>query len=146
MKIWFQNKKWVAWIKWILWTIWITSMFSSKSMLINNFFTFRNRNNNNLDYEAVFEMQQKEMEDNFIDLNDGQLKLFIGGLNYLSLKSIKTLTSLTLGDIKAYFETFGRVSGCTLLVDKASGKSRGFAFVTIEDPGINSSRINKILS
>ncbi len=55
---------------------------------------------------------------------DGLLKLFVGGLNYLSLQS----------DIKSYFETFGKVSNCTLLIDKASGKSRGFAFVTIEDP------------
>jgi RNA-binding protein Musashi len=55
---------------------------------------------------------------------DGYLKLFVGGLNYLSLQS----------DIKSYFETFGRVSNCTLLLDKGSGKSRGFAFVTIEDP------------
>jgi len=67
---------------------------------------------------------QDEMED-FIDKGDGQLKLFIGGLNYLSLQS----------DIKSYFETFGRVLGCTLLKDKSSGKSRGFAFVTIDDPG-----------
>lgn len=60
------------------------------------------------------------------DLNEGVLKLFVGGLNYLSLQS----------DIKAYFETFGRVCSCTLLVDKSTGKSRGFAFVTIDDPCI----------
>ena len=58
------------------------------------------------------------------DCFDGLLKLFVGGLNYLSLQS----------DIKSYFETFGRVSNCTLLQDKLSGKSRGFAFITIEDP------------
>lgn len=57
---------------------------------------------------------------------DGMLKLFVGGLNYLSLQS----------DIKSYFETFGKVCSCTLLVDKGSGKSRGFAFVTIDDPSI----------
>jgi RNA recognition motif-containing protein len=57
---------------------------------------------------------------------DGLLKLFVGGLNYLSLQS----------DIKSYFETFGKVANCTLLVDKGSGKSRGFAFVSIEDPSI----------
>lgn len=61
-----------------------------------------------------------EDEENY----DGLLKLFVGGLNYLSLQS----------DIKCYFETFGKVSNCTLLVDRGSGKSRGFAFVTIEDP------------
>ena len=57
---------------------------------------------------------------------DNLLKLFVGGLNYLSLQS----------DIKSYFETFGKVLNCSLLIDKASSKSRGFAFVTIEDPGI----------
>jgi hypothetical protein len=56
--------------------------------------------------------------------DDELLKLFVGGLNYLSLQS----------DIKSYFETFNRVCNCTLLVDKNTGKSRGFAFVTIEDP------------
>jgi len=64
-------------------------------------------------------MQSKDDDDNC----DGLLKLFVGGLNYLSLQS----------DIKCYFETFGKVIDCTLLIDKASGKSRGFAFVSIED-------------
>jgi RNA recognition motif-containing protein len=65
-------------------------------------------------------LQMNDDEENY----DGLLKLFVGGLNYLSLQS----------DIKSYFETFGRVNNCTLLLDKLSGKSRGFAFVTIEDP------------
>ncbi len=60
----------------------------------------------------------------------------MGGLNYLSLQS----------DIKSYFETFGKVTNCTLLVDKSSGKSRGFAFVTIEDPSKIISIINNILA
>ena len=35
-----------------------------------------------------FEAKLKEnVEDNYEELTDGQLKLFIGGLNYLSLKS-----------------------------------------------------------
>jgi RNA recognition motif-containing protein len=56
--------------------------------------------------------------------SEGLLKLFIGGLNYLSLRD----------DIKLYFETFGKVQSCSLLCDKLTGKSRGFAFVTIKDP------------
>lgn len=51
------------------------------------------------------------------------IKLFVGGLNYVSLQS----------DIKSYFETFGKVLECTLMIDKPSGKSRGYAFITIED-------------
>ena len=67
-------------------------------------------------------MQSSYMQDDD-ENSDGLLKLFVGGLNYLSLQS----------DIKSYFETFGKVLNCTLLIDKASGKSRGFAFVSIED-------------
>ena len=54
----------------------------------------------------------------------GLLKLFVGGLNYLSLRD----------DIKSYFQTFGKVQSCSLLLDKVTGKSRGFAFVSIKDP------------
>ena len=64
--------------------------------------------------------------------NDNLLKLFVGGLNYLSLQS----------DIKSYFETFGKVMNCSLLIDKASSKSRGFAFVTIEDLGKQALKIS----
>ena len=56
--------------------------------------------------------------------SEGLLKLFVGGLNYLSLRD----------DIKSYFETFGKVQSCSLLADKQTGKSRGFAFVSIKDP------------
>ena len=53
---------------------------------------------------------------------EGLLKLFVGGLNYLSLRD----------DIKSYFQTFGEVQSCSLLLDKDTGKSRCFAFVTIK--------------
>ena len=65
-------------------------------------------------------------ETNMIDdeNSEGLLKLFVGGLNYLSLRD----------DIKSYFQTFGKVQSCSLLTDKVTGKSRGFAFVSIKDP------------
>jgi RNA recognition motif-containing protein len=65
-------------------------------------------------------------ETNMIDdeNSEGLLKLFVGGLNYLSLRD----------DIKSYFQTFGKVQSCSLLMDKVTGKSRGFAFVSIKDP------------
>ena len=47
-------------------------------------------------------------------------------------------------DIKSYFETFDPVSSYSLLTDKQTGKSRCFAFVSIEDP--DSSLQKKILS
>ena len=66
------------------------------------------------------------------DNSENLLKLFVGGLNYLSLRD----------DIKSYFETFGKVQSCSLLADKLTGKSRGFAFVTIRDPkGVLESKI-----
>ena len=71
----------------------------------------------------VFQNQLIEQNPNEDPENDFLLKLFVGGLNYLSLQS----------DIKSYFETFGKVINCSLLIDKASSKSRGFAFVTLED-------------
>ena len=58
------------------------------------------------------------------DNSEGYLKLFVGGLNYISMQA----------DIKSYFETFGPVSSCSLLTDKQTGKSRCFAFGSIEDP------------
>ena len=66
--------------------------------------------------------------------SEGLLKLFVGGLNYLSLRD----------DIKSYFQTFGKVQSCSLLIDKVTGKSRGFAFVSIKDP--NKTLEKKILS
>ena len=65
-------------------------------------------------------------ESNMLDdeNSEGVLKLFVGGLNYLSLRD----------DIKSYFQTFGKVQSCSLLTDKLTGKSRGFAFVSIKDP------------
>ena len=65
-------------------------------------------------------------ESNMLDeeSSEGVLKLFVGGLNYLSLRD----------DIKSYFQTFGKVQSCSLLTDKNTGKSRGFAFVSIKDP------------
>ena len=79
---------------------------------------------------SYHDIEKDKSYQNQYETHDGEddetlLKLFIGGLNYLSLQS----------DIKSYFETFGKVINCSLLIDKTSSKSRGFAFVTIEDIG-----------
>ncbi len=62
-------------------------------------------------------------EDNDYDKRDNIIKLFVGGLNYISFQS----------DVKSYFDTFGKVIECTLMIDKPSGKSKCYAFVTLED-------------
>ncbi|XP_060741410.1 RNA-binding motif protein, X chromosome isoform X2 [Tachysurus vachellii] len=52
-------------------------------------------------------------------------KLFIGGLN----------TETTEKALESYFSKFGRISEVLLMKDRETNKSRGFAFVTYENPG-----------
>ncbi|KAI4897305.1 hypothetical protein NFI96_024669, partial [Prochilodus magdalenae] len=52
-------------------------------------------------------------------------KLFIGGLN----------TETTEKALEGYFSKFGRISEVLLMKDRETNKSRGFAFVTYENPG-----------
>ncbi len=51
-------------------------------------------------------------------------KLFVGNLAY------KT----TENDLHDAFSAFGTVTEANLMVDRASGRSRGFAFVTMSSP------------
>lgn len=57
------------------------------------------------------------------DISDeGKLKLFVGGLYFQSEK-----------DLTDYFGKIAPIVQCTLKKDKSGVKSRGFAFVTLED-------------
>ncbi|KAH8589418.1 hypothetical protein B0O99DRAFT_636829 [Bisporella sp. PMI_857] len=51
-------------------------------------------------------------------------KMFIGGLNW----------ETTDQSLKDYFSQFGEVLECTVMRDGASGRSRGFGFLTFKDP------------
>jgi len=51
-------------------------------------------------------------------------KLFIGGIH----------RSTTQDSLKNYFEKFGKIKECKLMIDKMTGNSRGFGFVTYIDP------------
>ena len=46
-------------------------------------------------------------------------KLYVGNLSF----------GTTEGDLRSLFETCGSVTSCSLITDKFTGKSRGFAFV-----------------
>jgi cold-inducible RNA-binding protein len=48
-----------------------------------------------------------------------QLRLFVGNLSYQTMEK----------DLQEYFTQAGAVSGVNLMMDKFTGKSRGFAFV-----------------
>ncbi|KAF2495029.1 RNA-binding domain-containing protein [Lophium mytilinum] len=50
--------------------------------------------------------------------------MFIGGLNW----------ETTEESLKSYFSQFGEVSECTVMRDSASGRSRGFGFLTFREP------------
>ncbi|KAL1846061.1 hypothetical protein Plec18170_009411 [Paecilomyces lecythidis] len=51
-------------------------------------------------------------------------KMFIGGLNW----------ETTDQSLKDYFSQFGEVQECTVMRDGATGRSRGFGFLTFRDP------------
>ncbi|PSK46224.1 hypothetical protein B9Z65_5192 [Elsinoe australis] len=66
--------------------------------------------------------QQQEEERPIGTKEDG--KMFIGGLNW----------ETTDQSLRDYFTQFGEVSECTVMRDSASGRSRGFGFLTFRDP------------
>ena len=51
------------------------------------------------------------------------MKLYVGNLSFES----------TENDLQDLFEQHGQVSEVTLMMDRMTGKSRGFAFVTMND-------------
>lgn len=50
-------------------------------------------------------------------------KLFVGGLNY----------DTTQDGLQQAFTQFGAVSSATIIIDKMSGRSKGFGFVEFDD-------------
>lgn len=41
----------------------------------------------------------------------------------------------TEAELQAIFEAYGKVQSCTLVMDKKTGKSKGFGFVVMPKPG-----------
>jgi RNA recognition motif-containing protein len=50
----------------------------------------------------------------------GPVKLFVGGLSW----------NTTGDDLRSVFGNFGQIEDATVLMDRATGRSRGFGFVT----------------
>ncbi|KAM7533236.1 hypothetical protein Aperf_G00000121348 [Anoplocephala perfoliata] len=64
--------------------------------------------------------------------DDDVRKLFVGGLNWETKEE----------DLQNYFSKWGKVTRCIIKVDRYTGNSRGFGFVTFE----NEDSVNKVLS
>mmetsp|Transcript_8352 Transcript_8352/g.7422 ORF Transcript_8352/g.7422 Transcript_8352/m.7422 type:complete len:85 (-) Transcript_8352:1104-1358(-) len=58
-----------------------------------------------------------------MDENQKTTKIFVGGLP----------PEITEDQFRKYFENFGRIDDIVIMIDKDTGKSRGFGFVTFED-------------
>ena len=54
----------------------------------------------------------------------GPVKLFVGGLSW----------NTTADDLRAAFGNFGSLEEATVLIDRGTGRSRGFGFVTFSKP------------
>jgi len=59
-----------------------------------------------------------------IDLDDISGKIFIGGLSWQTTEQ----------NLRYYFEKFGELTDVALMIDKRSGKPRGFGFIKLKDP------------
>ena len=53
-------------------------------------------------------------------------KVFIGGLSYKTTEE----------GLRAFYSQWGELIDCVVMVDKVSGKSRGFGFVTYTEPSM----------
>lgn len=68
--------------------------------------------------------------------------MFIGGLNWETTDGERLLPNDLMSDLltpsseslKNYFTQFGEVLECTVMRDGATGRSRGFGFLTFKDP------------
>ncbi|KAK0560903.1 hypothetical protein OC844_003497 [Tilletia horrida] len=58
------------------------------------------------------------------DEKEEEGKMFVGGLNW----------DTTEDSLRTYMSQFGKVIQCSVMRDQATGRSRGFGFLTFEDP------------
>lgn len=60
----------------------------------------------------------------------------------LLIRNLDRLT--TEAELKSLFEDFGIVQSCSLVIDQATGKSKGFGFVEMPKPGEAKAAIKKL--
>ena len=60
----------------------------------------------------------------------------------LLIRNLDRLT--TEAELTSLFEDFGIVQSCSLVIDQASGKSKGFGFVEMPKPGEAKAAIKKL--
>lgn len=66
--------------------------------------------------------------------------MFIGGLNWETTDGMFAVTKTSRSrlthpeSLREYFSQFGEVTECTVMRDGATGRSRGFGFLTFDDP------------
>eukprot|EP01038_Epipyxis_sp_PR26KG_P005967 gene5967-8221_t len=80
-----------------------------------------------VDMQQMHQMQHgdyEQDEDDKLDLDDIKGKIFIGGLSWQT----------TEDNLRYYFEKFGELSDVALMIDKRTGKPRGFGFIKMKDP------------
>jgi RNA recognition motif-containing protein len=65
--------------------------------------------------------------------NSNSNRLFVGSLPW----------SITSDDLRLLFSRIGTVTDAVVLTDKKSGKSKGYGFVELEDPGLIQAAIDK---
>lgn len=82
-----------------------------------------NQQNHSTSVEDTTNEQYHE-DNGKVDIDDIQGKIFIGGLSWQT----------TENNLRYYFEKYGELSDVALMIDKRSGKPRGFGFIKMKDP------------
>lgn len=68
-------------------------------------------------------------------LAEGGLSRIGGTLTAMRLLVRNLDRSTTEADLRAVFEAYGRVQSCSIVLDRETGGSKGFAFVEMPKPG-----------
>lgn len=69
-----------------------------------------------------------------MDRGDISSRIFVGGLDH----------SVSESDLEKEFQMFGEITGVVVLRDKETGRSRGFAFISFEDPTSSEKAISRM--